>query len=191
MKFLWLWIVVVFSSDPRPSDAKLTNGFTVVRLTIPFFVEDFNFEARHCEAGFRDVLELLVFAQSLLCVLRTFPRQRAQWIGFGHSPALNHLDAEFIPIPAHHRDRRSRAATGQARKFAEIEFSVRRLDRCLYALPDSRHACGYCHALVVHQFEECIGRHKSVWHDMFAAQHRRIKGQAPTHRMEHRHNAQE
>ena len=35
MKFLRLRIVVVFGSDPRPSNTKLANGFTVMRLAIP------------------------------------------------------------------------------------------------------------------------------------------------------------
>ena len=76
MKFLRLRIVVVFGSDPRPSNTKLANGFTVMWLAIPFFVENFNFKARHGEACFRDVLELLIFAHRLLRVFRTLARQR-------------------------------------------------------------------------------------------------------------------
>ena len=74
MEFFRLRIVVVFGSDPRTANAKLANGFTVMWLAIPFFVENFNFKARHCEACFRDVFELLIFAHCLLRVFRALAR---------------------------------------------------------------------------------------------------------------------
>ena len=74
VKFLGLWIVIVFGSDPGSTNTKFANGFAVMRLAIPFFVENFNLKARHGEACFRDVFELLVFTHGLLRVFRALAR---------------------------------------------------------------------------------------------------------------------
>ena len=74
-------------------------------LRIPVLVEDLDFQAGHRQSGFGDVFKLLVLAHLLLSELGALARQRAQRVGFGHAPALNHFYVEGVPIPAHHRHR--------------------------------------------------------------------------------------
>jgi hypothetical protein len=61
MEFIGLWVIVVLGGNPGSTYTEFADCFPVVRQRLPFFVEDFNFKARHGKTCFGNVFKLLVF----------------------------------------------------------------------------------------------------------------------------------
>ena len=122
-------------------------------------------------------------------VLRDAARHGADRVRLGHPPALDHLDAVAVPVPADEGDRRGGAARAKAREVREVVPIRLGLEQGAHPLPDRGHPGRDGDRLRHHEVEELVRGHEAVRHDLLRAQHGRGVREAPAHCVEHRHDA--
>ena len=172
--------------DPRTTHLQFAHGLAVPWKLPAYFVHDAQLHTQNWVALLCLDVPALLIAQRCMFLERNGNRPQRRHLG--HTPGVEHIDAQLTLVGLDQRTRHGRAADDQRPYARDIAGIL--LEFVIETVPDRRHTCCNRDPFIGDQVGQRLGLEMRPGHDDFGAGSGARIGQSPRHGVKLGHNRQ-